>query len=769
MQTQGHVDVFAEVNHAFAELETDYPRLIARVAETVAGALGDLCVVQIISTDGTELLAQGHHHVDPETHARFAALVATAHQRVGEGVSGHAVQAGAPLLVAQWSPDASNPLARSDFLPFHAGVGTHSMMAVPIAVGGTEVGALFVSRDRTAAPFTEDDLSFATAIANQAALAVQNARLYQGLRDLNRTLEDQVRDRTLDLLDSYENLDRQATALAESESLMSAMLDALPDVVILLDGAGTFLDFRRSSTEALRSRFPGPFPPAGSMVRDHAPAELATAVHEAIDAALATGEVVTIEHAIDVDDRFVHAEARLAACGPDRVVAVVRDVTDRRLAEEEARHLALHDPLTGLANRRLLVDRLEHAVGRLARAPGIVAILFCDLDRFKVVNDTLGHPAGDTVLQVVAERLRETFRDNDTIARIGGDEFVVLVEDLTGLDDAIAAGDRFQAALALPVTVSGTDVFTSASIGIAVATGADASPEDLLGHADSAMYRAKARGRARCEVFDEDALSSLRARFALESDLHRALDRRELEVQYQPVVALPGGHPVAFEALVRWDRGGNLVTPCEFLDIAEETGLIMPIGTWVLETAAAHGRLLAGALPAGAALHVNVSARQITDAGFPDLVAAVLERSGLEPSTLVLELTESALIADPHTAARRLSVLTGDLGVRIALDDFGTGFSSLSHLVHFPIDIVKIDKSFVAGLDGDGAHSTIVEATIGLGHRLGLTVVAEGVETHEQARMLSDLGCDRAQGFLYARPRSRSEVSAWLEGYSAGV
>jgi diguanylate cyclase (GGDEF)-like protein/PAS domain S-box-containing protein len=451
------------------------------------------------------------------------------------------------------------------------------------------------------------------------------------------------------------------------------------------------------------------------------------------------------------------AELRLL----EQVTHLAEIAIARKRVEEALAHQALHDDLTGLPNRALLLDRLGQALARSRRQQSLVAVLFLDLDNFKVLNDSRGHAAGDDLLRAVSGRLREVIRPSDTVSRFGGDEFVIVTEGVSGSDEAKLMGERVTKAVEAPFLLSTGEVFISVSVGIALA-GEQATPETLLRDADVAMYRAKERGRARTEVFDEKLRVRSRVRFETESDLRRAVDRGELRVEYQPVVAVPDGTVVGAEALVRWqhpERG--LILPGEFIPLAEEVGLVMPIGAWVLEESCRQAKAWVDSVPAGTpfTVAVNLSARQLLLPELVDLVVNALERAKLHPLYLRLEITETVLMEDVDFAIERLVGLR-DLGVRLAVDDFGTGYSSLTYLRQLPVDLLKIDRSFVEGLGVDPHNSSIVAAVVALAEALGLFALAEGVETRLQVAELKSLGCQFAQGYHYAPALSAAAFGA---------
>jgi len=437
---------------------------------------------------------------------------------------------------------------------------------------------------------------------------------------------------------------------------------------------------------------------------------------------------------------------------------------DLKEASYRSRELALHDALTGLPNRVLLLERLEHSLRRGRRSGLTAAVFFIDLDRFKTVNDTFGHRVGDEVLMAVAERLGEVLRPGDTLARISGDEFVVLCEDLDGAGDADRIVDRLDTALDRPFVTSGIEMTVGASVGIAVAASGTDTAEDLLHAADMAMYRAKRSGGGRHQVIDVSDRGIAVYQAGLERDMHGLLARGELRLDYQPIVATVDGHISGVEALLRWAHPSRgLVSPNVLIPLAERAGLIPAIGQWVLETAAAEqGHWQNDYRINDLAISVNVSAHQLMSAGFIQSVAAALEHSLSPTDQLTLEMTESVFVRDGQRALMVLNDLK-DLGVKLALDDFGTGYSSLSYLLQFPVDIVKIDQIFVAGLGRDGANLSIVSAIIQLAHGLGLTVVAEGVETLAQYQALVQLGSDSCQGFYFAHPMSGENIDALIE------
>jgi diguanylate cyclase (GGDEF)-like protein len=431
---------------------------------------------------------------------------------------------------------------------------------------------------------------------------------------------------------------------------------------------------------------------------------------------------------------------------------------DREIAEnlfeQELSYQAYHDTLTDLANRALFMDRLERARAKARRTGATIAVLFLDLDNFKVVNDSLGHAIGDELLIAVSQRIRGCLRHEDMLARLSGDEFAILVEDVTDPDDVRQLATRIEERFRQPFAVGPHELFASASIGMVLRSPSDDDSGDLLREADQAMYAAKQNGKNRSALYDQTMSAKMSERLNLETSLRRAVEREELRVFYQPIVRLEDGNIDGFEALVRWEHPERgLLSPVEFIPLAEETGLILPIGNWVLEEACRQIREWQLYRPDAEpiTLSVNVSARQFQSPELVETLSRVLADTGFEPRHLKLELTESLMMRDIDGALARLTMLDG-LSVQLAVDDFGTGYSSLAYLRRLPISVLKVDKSFVSRLALDSKDGAIVRSVITLAHDLGMSVIAEGVETNEQLRRLKELGCELAQGYLFSRP-----------------
>jgi diguanylate cyclase (GGDEF)-like protein/PAS domain S-box-containing protein len=452
------------------------------------------------------------------------------------------------------------------------------------------------------------------------------------------------------------------------------------------------------------------------------------------------------------------------------IVANYRDITAHKALEDELRLRAFHDTLTGQANRGLFVDRLEHSLVRGRRTKERLAIFFLDLDDFKTINDSLGHGEGDQLLVATAERLRGALRAGDTLARMGGDEFAILVEDTSAIGTPEDIARRLLDTLQAPFQLAGLELFVHASVGVAVVRGQKTTAEDLLRNADAAMYMAKSRGKNRVVLFEPGMHRAALARLALKGDLERAMERQEFVLHYQPIVDLATGAMNGVEALLRWRTSSKrLILPGEFVPLAEETGLIIALGQWVLESACREARRWDEEAPeAGLSVSVNVSGRQVAEPGFVEVVAEALRKSGVSPDRLVLEFTENVLIEDSAQSAATLSQLKG-LGVRLAIDDFGTGFSSLGYLRRFPIDVLKIDGSFIASLSDGQEQRAVVNAILRLGETLHLETVAEGIEEATQVADLRAMGATFGQGYFFARALPADEISIMLAAQVAGA
>jgi diguanylate cyclase (GGDEF)-like protein/PAS domain S-box-containing protein len=448
-----------------------------------------------------------------------------------------------------------------------------------------------------------------------------------------------------------------------------------------------------------------------------------------------------------------------------RMAGSQTDITDRRKTEDRLLHEATHDHLTALPNRTAIMDRLRRSIERNRYDKNYTfAILYLDLDRFKIINDSLGHQSGDQLLIEMARRLELVIRPSDMVARLGGDEFVLLLDQLDQSSDAAYVAKRVLSSIATPLMIDDREVFTTASIGIALCDGDCNTAEDLLRDADTAMYRAKNKGKARYEFFDLTMRENAIRIMQLESDLHQAIANKEFVLFYQPIVSLDTHKLLGFEALIRWDKAGRgIIGPGEFVQFAEDNGLINPIGRWVLHESCRQMQewqeTFLNSTPLS--MSVNISGKQFSQPNFPIEVASILEETRLDPTMLKLEITESVIMENADSVAEMLAEIKG-LGSKISIDDFGTGYSSFSHLHKFPIDTLKIDRTFVSRLDTSSENTEIVRAILMLAHNLKMDVVAEGVETIEQADLLHEMGCDFAQGYYFGKPMNALDAAKYI-------
>jgi len=580
---------------------------------------------------------------------------------------------------------------------------------------------------------------------------------------------------------------RLQRVLLKNEERFRSLSENAFDIVAIVDRKGK-LTYLSSSVESILG-----FPPSFARNKDFLalvhPEDGTLAESWIDDVIQSSGKPVPVELRLKhAKNSWIQAEAvaRNLLNDPNIQGLVVncRDISARKSAEERLTHNAFHDVLTNLPNRALFLDRLRRAFYHAKRHPDYkFAVLFIDLDNFKIVNDSLGHTIGDQLIGAVADRLVHALRHeegisrsairigpdrppgDDTLARFGGDEFTVLLVDIEHSRNALRVGTRIHEFMSTPFVLGGQEVYATASIGIATNDTPGNQPEDLLRAADTAMYRAKVSGKGRCEVFNTEMHSLAVNRLKLESDLRRAIERGEFSLNYQPIVSLAANRIVGFEALIRWNRPHvGMVSPAEFITTAEETGMIIPIGQWVLREACERARAWNAAHPNSppVTMSVNISSKQFAQ---PDLVIQIrraLQESGLDPALLKLEITESLAMSDAERSETILWLLKG-LGIGLSIDDFGTGYSSLSYLRRFPVNTLKIDRSFIAGIGNDTESAEIVRTIVTLSHNLGLDVVAEGVETAEHAAMLKEFGCDFAQGYFYYRPLDQAAAEALLE------
>jgi len=573
-----------------------------------------------------------------------------------------------------------------------------------------------------------------------------------------------------DQLKLEQSLTQSARELLLANEEMNAVFRAIPDQLFHFDSSGKIITYKlgQSSHHYLNSE---------RLINQHLKDILNIEVIDkfmiSIRQVLEHLEPKHFEFVLYHDKKIYYYEVRMMPVKTQEVIALVRDITERKQADDQIAFLAYHDSLTALPNSRLFKDRLAHAISQAQRNKKILAIMFLDLDRFKLINDSMGHSAGDELLKITSQRLIEAVRKTDSvaiqaesggssIARSGGDEFTILLDDIESRRAIIRIAERIVESIGLPMKLGREEVHISTSIGIAIYPEDGTQAEELLKHADSAMYHAKAQGKNNFQFFADSMNRSSFERLSLENNLHKAIQHNELHLYYQPQVSVGHEKLVGMEALIRWEHPDKgFISPGEFIPVAEETGMIMQIGEWIFREACEQG---ARWLKQGYQLNkisVNLSPRQLKDEKISKLIESILKETGMPAEKLCIELTESALILDPQVADARLKKIKA-LGVSLSLDDFGTGYSSLSYLKRFPIDTLKIDQAFIRDVKVDKEDAALVKAIIEMAHGLNMDVIAEGVEVQEQLDFLSANGCDTIQGFWFSRPLPAPEMEELL-------
>ncbi|MCE3606583.1 EAL domain-containing protein [Massilia sp. P8910] len=552
-----------------------------------------------------------------------------------------------------------------------------------------------------------------------------------------------------------------------------AVLAAIPDTFFRLGKDGVYLDYEQGHDAS--TAMPAELC-VGKHITEVLPRDIAERLLEQMHCVLDTQHVRSVEYELVSFGLVQHFEARLVATGPNEVLGLVRDISERRRTEEQIRRLAYCDSLTGIPNRQAFLETLERELHRSKVGKKKFAVLFMDLDAFKRINDTLGHNVGDHLLKIVSERLRETIRPSDLVsrgdqshnlARLGGDEFTILIPDLERVENALNVAHRVKEAMRRPFLIEGHEIFVTASIGISLFPEDGDDCDSLLKFADTAMYHAKNCGKNNAKLYSSSLTMQIMSHVKLEVGLRKALRNEELYLLYQPQIDVRSSEIVGVEALVRWrhpERG--IISPTEFIPLAEETGLIVPIGEWVLRTACNQAKAWHKATGRSIRMAVNLSAKQFKDENLTQIVLSALHDSGLDPKMLELELTEGTLMDDAKATMATLEQLRG-IGVYLSIDDFGTGYSSMNYLKRFDVRALKIDKSFICGLPQDSENAAITRAIIAMAHGLKMVVVAEGVETDEQLVLLEEYGCDLVQGFYLGHPSPHESITLMLNKASA--
>jgi diguanylate cyclase (GGDEF)-like protein len=581
-------------------------------------------------------------------------------------------------------------------------------------------------------------------------------RAYQKFDNDQRTLEH--------------SLTLSSEELVQANDEMRAVFQAIPDQLFHFDRDGKILSYKSGSSsqhylisDRLISK------PLDEVFNK----EIVGRFHDAITEVATNINSLIFEFAVIHERHVYYYESRVMRVRGQQVVALVRDITERKQSEEQIAYLAYHDNLTGLPNNRLFKDRLQHCIAHAERNNSILAVMFIDLDRFKLINDSMGHDVGDKLLQIIADRLTEGTRRHDSIginvaidansvARLGGDEFTILLEKVSGQKAISTVAKRLIELSARPIIIDNHEIFTSASIGIAIYPTDGKEADTLLKNADTAMYHAKKQGRNNFQFFDTSMNAESVEQLAIETSLRKAIENNELMLYYQPQVSISSGQIVGMEALLRWKHPQKgFISPTSFIPVAEETGQINSIGEWVIREACTQGAEWAKQGYQPITISVNLSAKQLREERLNEIISRILVETGMNPKFLGMELTESAIIIEPERALARLQSIKS-LGIKMSMDDFGTGYSSLSYLKKFPLDTLKIDQSFIRDLMVNNEDASLVKAIISMAHSLGMDVIAEGVEKPEQMEFLRQNACDTIQGYLFSRPLPAVELTKLL-------